>query len=53
MWATRKKDKNMKLFTPELYRNFGIGFAAGAVVAAMANGGALLAAVPQFLATIF
>lgn len=43
----------MKLFTPDLYRNLGVGFAAGAVVAAMSNGGALIAAVPQLLATIF
>lgn len=43
----------MKLFTPDLYRNFGIGFAAGALVVAMGNGGALIAAVPRFFATLF
>lgn len=36
----------MTLFTPDLYRNFGIGFAAGAIVVAFSNGAALLTAVP-------
>jgi len=36
----------MTLFTPDLYRNFGTGFAAGTIVAAFSNGAALLAAIP-------
>ena len=42
----------MKLFTTDLYRNFGIGFGIGALIAAGANGGALLAVVPEFLSTL-
>lgn len=36
----------MNLFTPDLYRNFAIGFVAGALVIAASNGEALLAAIP-------
>lgn len=43
----------MPLFTSDLYRNFGIGFAAGAVITMASQGGALIAAVPQFLASLF
>ncbi len=42
----------MKLFTPDLYRNFGIGFAAGAL-ALVINNGEILSAVPQLVAAIF
>ncbi|MDP4573871.1 hypothetical protein Q9K02_01800 [Qipengyuania sp. G39] len=43
----------MQLFTPDLYRNFGIGFAAGALAIAIASGGEILAVVPQLVASIF
>lgn len=43
----------MQLFTPDLYRNFGIGFAAGAFAIVIAGGGEILAAVPQLVASIF
>lgn len=43
----------MSLFTPDLYRNFGIGFGAGAVAVLIANGGEFLSAVPQVIASIF
>ena len=43
----------MSLFTTDLYRNFGIGFAAGAVAVVLANGGAFLETVPQLVASIF
>ena len=43
----------MSLFTPDLYRNFGIGFGAGAVIVLLANGGELLFAVPQVIASLF
>ena len=36
----------MNLFSPDLYRNFGIGFLAGAFLVAASNGEALLAAIP-------
>ena len=35
----------MNLFTPDLYRNFGLGFFAGALIVAFSNGGALANAV--------
>lgn len=41
----------MKLFTADLYRNFGIGFVAGAIVLAV-NNGEIFAAVPQLVASI-
>ena len=43
----------MKLFGPDLYRNFGIGFAAGALAIVVAGGGEILAGVPQLIAAIF
>ena len=43
----------MSLFTPDLYRNFGIGFAAGAIAVIAANGGEIFAFVPQLVASIF
>lgn len=43
----------MSLFTPDLYRNFAIGFGAGAIAILLANGGDFLAAVPQVVASIF
>ncbi|WP_281281616.1 hypothetical protein [Qipengyuania marisflavi] len=43
----------MELFTADLYRNFGIGFAAGALALAMTNGANLFSAVPQMIAAIF
>ena len=42
----------MKLFTPDLYRNFGIGFAAGALTLVF-NNGEILSTVPQLVASIF
>jgi len=39
----------MTLFTPDLYRNFGIGFFAGALVVALSHGEALLSAIPALL----
>ncbi len=42
----------MTLFTPDLYRNFGIGFGAGAIAILLTNGGDILAAVPQLIASI-
>ena len=41
----------MKLFTPDLYRNFGIGFAAGAIALVIGNG-EILSALPQLVASI-
>lgn len=43
----------MSLFTPDLYRNFGIGFGVGALAILLSNGGDILSAVPQLVATIF
>ena len=43
----------MKLFSPDLYRNFGIGFAGGAALVIAVNGGTLLAALPQSIAALF
>ena len=43
----------MSLFAPDLYRNFGIGFGAGAIAVVLASGGDMLAAVPQLIASIF
>ena len=43
----------MSLFTPDLYRNFAIGFGAGAVAILLTNGGDFLSAVPQLVAAIF
>ena len=42
----------MSLFTPDLYRNFGIGFGVGAVAVLLTNGSEWLAAVPQLVASI-
>ncbi|WP_370190119.1 hypothetical protein [Qipengyuania sp.] len=43
----------MSLFTPDLYRNFGIGFGAGAIAVVLSNSGEILGAVPQLIAAIF
>ena len=43
----------MTLFTPGLYRNFGIGFGAGAIAVLLTSGGEIFAAVPQLIAAIF
>ncbi len=43
----------MTLFTPDLYRNFGFGFFAGAVLVALNSGALVLDAVPQLIASIF
>ena len=43
----------MSLFTPDLYRNFGIGFGAGALAILLINGTDLIEAVPQLVASIF
>lgn len=43
----------MTLFTPDLYRNFGIGFGAGAIAVLLASDGEIFAAVPQLIAAIF
>ena len=42
----------MTLFTTDLYRNFGIGFGAGAVAILLVNSGEILSAVPQLIAAI-
>lgn len=42
----------MKLFTRDLYRNFGIGFGVGAIAVILSNGGAVLEVVPQLIASI-
>ncbi|MEX0343178.1 MAG: hypothetical protein AB3N06_11360 [Erythrobacter sp.] len=42
----------MALFIPDLYRNFGIGFGAGAVVVLLTNSSDILSAVPQLIASI-
>lgn len=39
----------MNLFTPDLYRNFGIGFLAGAIIVAFSNGGELVSAVAAII----
>ena len=39
----------MSLFTPDLYRNFGIGFLAGAVIVAFSNGGEIVSAVAAII----
>ncbi len=41
----------MSLFNSDLYRNFGVGFAAGALLVAMTSGSAIFDAVPQLLGT--
>ena len=43
----------MSLFTPDLYRNFAIGFGAGAIAVVIGGGGEIFAAVPQLIASIF
>ena len=35
----------MTLFTPDLYRDFGLGFLAGAIIVAFSNGGEIASAV--------
>jgi len=42
----------MTLFTSDLARNFGVGFAAGALLVAYTSGHAVMDAIPQFLATL-
>ena len=42
----------MSLFTPDLYRNFGIGFGLGAVAVLVTSGSDFLAAVPQLIASV-
>ena len=37
---------DMNLFSPDLYRNFGVGFLAGAFLVAASHGDALIAAIP-------
>ncbi|WP_279350976.1 hypothetical protein [Erythrobacter litoralis] len=43
----------MTLFTSDLARNFGVGFAAGTLLVAFTSGKVVFDAVPQFLATLF
>ena len=52
MWDTLTKEPPMSLFTPDLYRNFGIGFGAGAVAILLVNSGEILSAVPRLIAAI-
>lgn len=52
MWDTLTKEPPMSLFTPDLYRNFGIGFGLGAVAVLLSNGSDFLSAVPQLVASI-
>ena len=35
----------MNLFSPDLYRNFGLGFLAGTLIVAVSNGGQLVTAI--------
>ena len=35
----------MNLFSPDLYRNFGLGFLAGTLIVAVSNGGEIVSAV--------
>ena len=35
----------MNLFSPDLYRNFGLGFLAGTLIVAASNGGELVTAI--------
>ena len=39
----------MSLFTPELYRNFGIGFLAGTFIVAFSNGGEIVSAIAAII----
>ena len=39
----------MNLFTPELYRNFGIGFLAGTFIVAFSNGGEIVSAIAAII----
>lgn len=39
----------MNLFSPDLYRNFGIGFLAGAVIVAFSNGAEIVSAVAAII----
>jgi hypothetical protein len=39
----------MNLFSPDLYRNFGIGFLAGAIIVAFSNGGEIVSAVAAII----
>ena len=43
----------MPLFTSDLYRNFGIGFGAGALLVLLSNGGDIFPAMPQLVASLF
>ncbi len=51
-WELSTKDSLMSLFTPDLYRNFAIGFGAGAIAILLTNGGGFLSSVPQLVAAI-
>ncbi len=42
----------MTLFTPDLYRNFCIGFGVGAIAVLLMNTGEILSGVPQLIAAI-
>ena len=43
----------MTLFTPDLYRNFGLGFFGGALLVAISSGQVALDAVPHLIASLF
>ena len=53
MWASVTKAPRHVPFHPDLYRNFGIGFGAGALAILLVNGTDLIEAVPQLVASIF
>ena len=40
-----RESKTMNLFSPDLYRNFGLGFLAGSVIVAAANGTEIVSAI--------
>ena len=40
----------MNLFTPDLYRNFGLGFLAGGIIVAFSNGAEIVSAVAAIIA---
>ncbi|WP_341712363.1 hypothetical protein [Erythrobacter sp.] len=42
----------MTLFSPDLYRSFGIGFGVGAVLVFLSNADGLFSIVPQLVASI-
>lgn len=39
----------MSLFTPDLYRNFGLGFLAGSIVIAFSNGAEIVTAIAAII----